>query len=128
MLAPLDHAQKSLAVTEWTVAHGRDKAIPDVTVSFPDWAEQEGCLVAPAFLVVESVSYKQRLPKLFEKCFETYHPWGVPYCWIVDPEGGAYEAHKNQGGLVRPVETLTAGPNISLKLSDIFAELELQPF
>ena len=130
LLAPMAYAQKSIVVTEWTIMHGNEKAVPDVTVSFPDWTEHEGYLVAPAFLVVESVSPGQRLPKLFAKCFDTYHPWGTPYCWIMDGEGEAYEVHRDYNGLVRPVQTLTAGPNISLELSTIMAELgrELQPF
>ncbi|MBV9035382.1 MAG: Uma2 family endonuclease [Acidobacteriaceae bacterium] len=130
MLAPLAHAQKSFIATEWTIMHGKEKAVPNVTVSFPDWTEQDGYLVAPAFLVVESISPGQRLPKLFAKCFNTYHPWGTPYCWIIDPEDGAYEVHRDYDGLVRPVTTLTAGQNISLELSMIIAELgrELRPF
>jgi Uma2 family endonuclease len=39
----------------------------------------------PVLLCVEIVSPPDRVGKLFAKC-EEYHKWGVPYCWVIDPE------------------------------------------
>ncbi|MBV8867548.1 MAG: Uma2 family endonuclease, partial [Acidobacteriaceae bacterium] len=39
----------------------------------------------PVLLCVEIVSPPDRVGKLFGKC-EEYHKWGVPHCWVIDPE------------------------------------------
>jgi Uma2 family endonuclease len=39
----------------------------------------------PVLLCVEVGSPPDRVGKLFGKC-EEYHKWGVPYCWVIDPE------------------------------------------
>jgi Uma2 family endonuclease len=39
----------------------------------------------PVLLCLEIVSPPDRVGKLFGKC-EEYHKWGVPYCWVIDPE------------------------------------------
>ncbi len=128
MLKP--HAQKARASVahEWTMLNGRDKLIPDVTFSFPDPKLEDGYLVAPAFLVVETSSQDQSLSSLFKKCRQKYHPFGTPYCWIIDSEEEAgYECHKSDNGLFRLVDVLTAGPEISIGVSSIFEELRKQP-
>ena len=105
--------------------------MPDVTLAFPDSVIREGFVLAPVQLIVESVSTEQRHNKLFQKCFDIYHAWGIPYCWVIDPdEKSAYEVHRDWGGLVRPASTLTAGQEIRLDLGTIFTELEaeLHPF
>ncbi len=92
---------------EWTVVYEDEKAVPDTTFSFPSYQERDGYLVAPAFLVVESVSPKQRRRALFDKCRHKYHAWGVPYCWILDLEEEAgYEAHREMNGLFRLANSL----------------------
>jgi Uma2 family endonuclease len=116
---------------EWTIYQGKEWTLPDVTFAYPDLVIRESYVIAPVRLVVESVSTGQRHNKLFQKCFDTYHAWRIPYCWVIDPdEGSAYEVDRDWDGLVRPVRTLTAGPEIRLELSTILAELqgELHPF
>ena len=128
-LAPFAQKMNSVVEEEWTVMYGEEKAVPDVTFSFPSYGEKDGYLVAPAFLVVESVSPKQRRTTLFDKCRQKYHVWGVPYCWILDPEEEAgYEAHREMNGLFRLTDVLTAGPDIELAVADVFETLnQLDP-
>ena len=78
----------------------------------------------PVFLCVEIMSPPDRFGKLTAKC-EEYHAWGVPYCWIIDPDRQIaweytptdYEPRKLQ-------ETLTAGP-ISLTFAEIFRDVQM---
>jgi Uma2 family endonuclease len=73
----------------------------------------------PVFLCIEVVSPPDRVGKLFGKC-EEYHKWGVPYCWIVDPERKiAWEYFPTDIEPRRTEEVLTAGP-IRLGLRDVF--------
>lgn len=108
---------------EWTVVLGMEKIIPDVTFSFPNPEIRDGYLVAPAFLVVESRSTGQRLERLVDKCRLDHHRMGTPYCWILDTdEEAAYECHKEMNGTHRLVDTLTAGPDISLSTGEVFEQ------
>jgi len=73
----------------------------------------------PVLLCVEVVSPPDRVGKLFGKC-EEYHKWGVPYCWVIDPEHKiAWEYFPDDIEPRKIEETLTAGP-IRLGLSDVF--------
>ena len=73
----------------------------------------------PVLLCVEIVSPPDRVGKLFSKC-EHYHEWGVPYCWVIDPERKiAWEYFPNDAEPRKVEETLTAGP-IKLGLDDVF--------
>lgn len=74
----------------------------------------------PVLLCVEILSPPDRLGKLFGKC-EEYHKWGVPYCWVFDPERKvAWEYFRDD---IEPRKldgsTISAGP-IALALSDVF--------
>ncbi len=128
--ALLQEYQQKLGGTlemEWTMLNGTDKLIPDVTFSFPNHQEFDDYLVAPAFLVVETSSKDQSLSSLFKKCRQRYHPFGTPYCWVVDSqEEVGYEGHKADNGLFRLVDVLTAGPQISIPVSNIFDEFKKQ--
>jgi Uma2 family endonuclease len=99
-----------------------------VTFSFSNPEIREGYLVAPAFLAVESRSRHQRIKSLLDKCRVDHHRMGTPYCWIVDTEEeGAYECHKEMNGMHRLVDTLTAGPDISLSVAEIFKQFKQAP-
>src|SRR5580704_17996483 len=39
----------------------------------------------PVLLCVEILSPEDRVGSILAKC-EEYHAWGVPYCWVIDPE------------------------------------------
>ncbi len=73
----------------------------------------------PVLLCVEIKSPPDRVGKLFGKC-EDYHQWGVPYCWVIDPEHKiAWEYFPDDLEPRKVVDYLTAGP-ISLSLVDVF--------
>jgi Uma2 family endonuclease len=116
LLQPVAKRLGSKVLPEWTIVHGDEKLIPDVTFSFPNRTTRDGYLVAPAFLVVETKSKGQRLATLFDKCIHNYHRIGTPYCWVLDrEERAAYECHREMAGAHRLVRLLTAGPDISLR-------------
>jgi Uma2 family endonuclease len=106
---------------EWTLQHGEDKLIPDVMMSFPDYREDDGNLIAPAFLVVESAAQSQSISMLAQKCRDYYHSWGTPYCWLLDAQKQiAFECHLEHGGSLMEVDLLTAGPVVKIPVSNIF--------
>jgi Uma2 family endonuclease len=75
----------------------------------------------PIFLCIEILSPDDRLADTVAKC-EEYHAWGVPFCWIVDPEQKqCWEYHA--GG--RPSQIFNDGhltaEELSLSFADIFA-------
>ncbi len=73
----------------------------------------------PVLLCIEIVSPPDRVGKLFGKC-EEYHGWGVPYCWVIDPERKtAWEYFPEDLEPRRAGDAITAGP-IQLALADIF--------
>ena len=120
LLLPIAKCLKSEVFHEWTIVHGQEKLIPDVTFSFPNWTERDGYLVAPAFLVVETKSKGQRIATLFDKCVNDYHRIGTPYCWVIDrEEQSAYECHRAMAGAHYKVTQLAAGPDISLSVADL---------
>ncbi len=127
LLAPFREKLGGSLEMEWTILNGQDKIIPDVTFSFPDPKISDAYLVAPAFLVVETCSKVQSLSSLLKKCRDRYHPFDTPYCWVIDLASAAgYECHKANSGLFRLTDVLTAGPDVSVSLADIFDELQKQ--
>jgi Uma2 family endonuclease len=125
LLLPVATSLKARVLHEWTVVYGLEKIIPDVTFSFPHPSIREGYLVAPAFLAVECRSAGQKLRTLVDKCRLDHHRMGTPFCWIVDVEEEcAYECHKAMNGMHRLVDTLTAGPDVSLAVREIFEEFK----
>jgi Uma2 family endonuclease len=76
----------------------------------------------PVLLCVEILSPEDRIGAMLAKC-EEYHAWGVPFCWVIDPEkrtgwqyhSGSDPEHVNRGG------TLTAG-QLSVRLEELFSE------
>jgi Uma2 family endonuclease len=77
----------------------------------------------PVLLCIEILSPDDRVGAMLAKC-EQYHAWGVPFCWVVDPEkqtawqyhSGGEPEHLERGG------TLTAGELI-VHLEELFSEL-----
>jgi Uma2 family endonuclease len=116
------HEQAGLGMVmhELSIRKGDDVRIPDL-VFVPSGKRFEcGILVDPPLLCVEILSPSKRLSVLFAKC-ETYHAWGVPYCWVVDPIGKlAWEYH--QAAPVRLLsgeDSLIAG-EIKIAISELF--------
>jgi len=77
----------------------------------------------PVLLCVEILSPEDRVGAMLAKC-EQYHAWGVPFCWVVDPEkqtawqyhSGGEPEHVDRGGM------LTAG-TLTVRLHELFADL-----
>ena len=74
-------------------------------------------------LLAEGVSPGDRVGATLAKC-EDYHAWGVPYCWVIDPEKRtAWQYHS--GG--EPEHISGAGPitagQLSVRLEELFSQL-----
>jgi Uma2 family endonuclease len=86
---------------------------------------------SPLYLAIEVLSpgrtlgRRRSVPKTFAetvvKYQKSYAPWGVPYCWILDPH--SREAWHNANDFRAPVAELIAG-EIRLACEDIFSALE----
>ena len=95
LLKDIAKARASEVWQEWTIAHGEEWLIPDVLVTFPGQAETDsrGYLISTPFLCIEVVSPGQSEAELFRKCYR-YNEWGVPHCWVIDPQARAcFEYH-----------------------------------
>jgi Uma2 family endonuclease len=76
----------------------------------------------PVLLCVEILSPEDRVGATLAKC-EQYHGWGVPFCWVIDPErqsvwqyhAGSEPERIQRGG------TLMAG-ELSVRLEDLFLD------
>ncbi len=94
--------------------------IPDVIA---DPVIQSPYPTEPVLLCVEILSPDDRIGAMLEKC-EQYHEWGVPYCWVIDPQKQtAWQYHK--GGEPEHLDrtaTLTAG-QLNVRLEELFTEL-----
>jgi Uma2 family endonuclease len=110
--------------------HVRNRAtrfrIPDIAVEvrkpeFGQYPEVDD----PVYLCVEIVSPPDTVEGLLSKCRGEYHPWGVPYCWVLDPDtcqGWEYHAADPQPREVTSEGQITAG-EITFQLSDVFYDL-----
>ncbi|MGB6946947.1 MAG: Uma2 family endonuclease [Bryobacteraceae bacterium] len=76
----------------------------------------------PVLLCVEILSPEDRVGAMLAKC-EEYHAWGVPFCWVIDPEKqiawqyrrGDEPERVDSGG------TVLAG-DLSVSLNELFSE------
>lgn len=92
--------------------------VPDVAVGdFPGPYPTE-----PVLLCCEILSPDDRLGAMLSKC-EEYHEWGVPYCWVIDPEKRSAWEYSSGGEPARVVDTLRAG-GIAINLQELFSTLD----
>lgn len=94
--------------------------LPDILVDLREnvnssYAEQ------PGYLCVEILSPDDRLGAMFQKC-ERYHDWGVPYCWIIDPQKRKVWTYPLGGEPAEVTDVLRAG-EIVLSIAEIFSIL-----
>jgi Uma2 family endonuclease len=120
LLIVLLRQQGAEAFTELTLRLSATKyLIPDVTVA-PDF---EGPYpTEPVLLCVEILSPEDRVGATLAKC-EEYHAWGVPFCWVIDPEkqtGWQYHAGSDPERVDRG-GTLLAG-DLSVPLAELFID------
>jgi Uma2 family endonuclease len=72
--------------TEVNLRIGEDSPMPDVIVCSRDEPDlYRGTVDEPPLLCVEVVSPSQTPEEMCAKCLR-YRRFGVPYCWVVDPE------------------------------------------
>jgi Uma2 family endonuclease len=75
----------------------------------------------PVLLCIEILSPEDHVGATLAKC-EQYHAWGVPFCWVIDPEkqiGWQYPASGELERVDHP-GTLTAG-DLKVSLEELFA-------
>lgn len=114
--------QGKIALPELTVHVSPPKyLVPDVAVvrqiELPYPTE-------PALLCAEILSPEDRLGAMLAKC-EQYHAWGVPYCWVIDPEKrSAWEYPKGgEPARISAPGKLQAG-EIAVSLEELFAQVK----
>ena len=120
MLLVLLRRQGIEALSEVTVRLSPAKfLIPDVIAAH---TIQSPYPTEPVLLCAEILSPDDRLGATLAKC-EHYHEWGVPFCWVIDPEKQkAWQYHS--GGELERVERggiLRAG-ELSVHLEELFRE------
>ena len=94
--------------------------IPDVAVERRDQS-QDPYPVSPIHVCIEILSPEDRLKEVLTKC-ETYHVWGTPYAWVLDPLARkAWQYTKGSEPI--EVDELQAG-DIRLTASEIFSALD----
>lgn len=98
--------------------------IPDLAVQRRDVMTGEKYAVTPLLLAIEIRSPEDRWSDLLAK-FEDYHEWGVPFCWLFDPENErAWTYHRGSDfNEVTVHPTIEAG-EIRLSLPEIFSVLQ----
>lgn len=99
--------------------------LPDVAVQLREIANNERYAEQPPLLCVEILSPEDRLGATFAKC-ERYHDWGVPVCWIVDPEKRRAWSYERAGEPVQ-VDNELAAADIRLSFADLFSVLDSPP-
>jgi Uma2 family endonuclease len=120
MLLVLLRKQGVEALAEVTVRITPTKyLIPDV-IAAP--VIQSPYPTEPVLLCVEILSPEDRVGAMLAKC-EQYHAWGVPFCWVVDPEKQTAWQYHSAGDPQRVERggVLTAG-ELRVQLEELFAE------
>jgi Uma2 family endonuclease len=119
--------------TMWSLERQGMEALPEVTVRLsatrflvPDVVAaprlQGSYPTEPVVLCVEILSPEDRVGAMLAKC-EQYHAWGVPFCWVIDPEKqSAWEYHN--GGEPRHIERggLLGAGELAVGLEELFSE------
>jgi Uma2 family endonuclease len=96
--------------------------LPDVAVQRRDIALSESYARTPLVLAIEILSPGDKLGATFAKC-ELYHQWGVPWCWIVDPNKRRAWVYQSGDEPRLTEEALEAG-DIRFTLVEVFAGLD----
>jgi Uma2 family endonuclease len=76
----------------------------------------------PVFLCCEILSPEDRLGTMLAKC-EEYHAWGVPFCWVIDPEKRSAWEYHCAAEPVRVTSTLRAA-EFPVSLQELFSALD----
>ena len=111
----------SRSLPELSLRIGDDVLIPDVGVLRQKPKQlYRGIVAESPLLCAEVLSQSQSPSEMLAKC-ERYHKFGVPFCWVIDPETGrAWEYHSGSAQREQPT-TLMAG-ELSISLAELFSE------
>jgi Uma2 family endonuclease len=96
--------------------------VPDIVVDYRGHGE-DPYPTSPVHLCIEILSEEELPSEVLEKC-ETYHVWGTPHTWVIDPQTRkAWQYSKGSAAVeIDPQGELTAG-EIHIRLSEIFSVL-----
>jgi Uma2 family endonuclease len=94
--------------------------IPDICVMLKQ-QRPEPVLTTPPFLCIEILSPEDRMSRVIERVRE-YLKFGVHHVWVVDPENRT--AYSYTKGREVNDRLMTANPEISISLGDLFTELD----
>ncbi len=96
--------------------------IPDVCVMLKSQVPEPVLTSAP-FLCIEILSPEDRMSRVIERVKE-FLAFGVSYVWVIDPESrSAFSYTKDEVREARDRLT-TANPEISISVTELFAELD----
>jgi Uma2 family endonuclease len=97
----------------------RHYRLPDLAVApKAEWQTGPGYPEKPYFLCVEILSNRKDFKATVEKC-HLYHVWGVPHCWILDPESETAWQYDKDTQVMKTSE-LSAG-SLRLSVEKIFS-------
>jgi Uma2 family endonuclease len=102
----------------------RQVRIPDIAVQRRGVAVDEIYPETPYILTIEILSPEDKLGATLAKC-EIYHEWGVPYCWVLDPEKRHAWVY-NKGDEPKRVEDVLEAGDIRFTLTEVWAGLDPQ--
>ena len=113
------------ALPELNVICGKDRLVPDITITERSARYEDGDLSDSPALAVEIMSPGQTLSNMFDKC-ERLHRASTPQCWVIWPESRqawiftptSLEAAKEK--LVAPV----GDSSVEISLAEMWAELD----
>jgi Uma2 family endonuclease len=98
--------------------------IPDVAVQRRGIMFAESYGQTPYILAIEILSPGGTIRTTFAKC-EIYHRWGVPYCWVLDPEKRSAWTYNNGDEPRRMDDSIEAG-DIRFTLAEVWQGLDPQ--
>jgi Uma2 family endonuclease len=100
----------------------RQVRIPDIAVQRRGVGVDEIYPETPYILTIEILSPEDKLGAALAKC-EVYHEWGVPYCWVLDPEKRHAWIYNKDDEPKRVEDALDAG-DIRFELAEVWQGLD----
>ncbi|HEX4230603.1 MAG TPA: Uma2 family endonuclease [Bryobacteraceae bacterium] len=111
------------AASEWHVrVRPTEYRLPDIAVQHRNVGSTEIYAETPLVLAIEILSPGDRIGATFAKC-EIYHEWGVPFCWVVDPDKRRAWSYQSGDEPRLAVDALEAG-DIRFTLAEVFEGLD----
>ncbi len=82
--------------------------LPDVMVALLEEVKRQEYATTPPHLCIEVLSQDDELEEMKQKC-DLYQDWGVPYCWILDPENRIAWQYTRGTQIEQATQSLKAG-------------------